>query len=191
MLILGVDQAQRSGYAWYDTERSISAIQAGVLKADGDAIEQKASNLGRQFLILLRTRRPDLIVFEAPIRTAPAARRKTKFMGEEEEASGGVSGLNAVISSNGIICALATAAEIKGIAWTVIASVTWRKAFLGFGRQPGWERKDWKKAVRDQCARERITVTNDDMADAVGIAIAAKATPEFKQIQYEQSRRAA
>lgn len=189
-LILGVDQAQNSGFAWYETDRSVSAIEAGVLKADGESIVRKATNLGRQFFILLRQRRPDLIAFEAPILTAPAARRTVKFMGEEQQVQG-VQGLNAVISSNDILSAMATAADIKAIPWVIIPSPTWRKAFLGFARQPGWQRKDWKKAVREACARERITVTNDDMADAVGIAIAARNTPEFKQIQYEQSRRAA
>lgn len=188
MIVLGVDPAQRSGFAFYDTDRSLSAIQAGVMKAEGETLEQKGANLGRKLALLMRERRPDLLAVEAPIRTAPAARRKVKFMGEEQEVEGGVTGLNAVISSNNIVTALTTAAEIKNVPWIVIAPATWRVAFLGFGNRPGWQRPDWKKAVREACAREKIPVTNDDQADAVGIAIAAKNTDAFKMLAYERSK---
>lgn len=64
-----------------------------------------------------------------------------------------------------------------------IAPVSWRKQFLGFGTRPGRQRKDWKKAVRDRCAQMRISITNDDVADAVGIAFAGAGCHSFKMLE--------
>lgn len=187
MLILGLDGSQSTGWALYDTAANISAIKPGVIKAVGDDYEHKAASLGLGLVRLLRTERPDFIVIEMPIRTMPAARqvRRVKFMGEEqiEEATG--SGLNAVISSNQMVGALSGIVGAFQIPFEMIAPVTWRKQFLGFGTRPGWTRKDWKKAVRERCAQLRINVTNDDMADAVGIAFAGAATQTFKMLEHK------
>lgn len=191
MNLIGLDVAKQCGWAFHNTDRSISSIQAGVLKAQGESFEDRAATLGRQFgLLLKQTGRPALVAIETPLRMLPQGKRTAKMMGEEEIVTGG-GGANAMISSNQLVGAIIGLCGWKDIPFVMIPAATWRKAFLGFARQPGWERKDWKRAVREQCARERITVTNDDMADAVGIAIAAKNTPTFKQIQYEMSRRAA
>jgi Holliday junction resolvasome RuvABC endonuclease subunit len=69
-----------------------------------------------------------------------------------------------------------------GLPWEVLAPTTWRAAFLGYGRKPGFDRKAWKAAVRHQCDLEGIRVTNDDMADAVGIAIAGRNTQSARMI---------
>lgn len=190
MIILGLDVAQKTGSALYDDSRPLSAIEAGVLKAVGQDYEDKSAALARALFILVREAKPDLIAIEMPIRTQPTGRRTVKMMGEEQVVEGG-SGLNAVISSNQLVGAVAAVCGIKAIPFVTIAPATWRRAFLGFSRKPGWGRKDWKKAVREQCARERIVVTNDDMADAVGVAVAAKNTDTYRMLQYERSRRAA
>ncbi len=191
-LIIGLDVAQATGYAIFETSRSPSAIRAGVLKAVGGTYEEKAATLARAFGMILKAGRPDLVAIEMPIRTQPAARRKVKMMGEEEVVEGG-GGLNAVISSNQLVGSIAGICGWKDIPFVMIAPVTWRTSFLGFGRRAGWARKDWKRAVREQCAREHITVTSDDQADAVGVAIAAQNTDAFKMIRHraEQERTAA
>jgi Holliday junction resolvasome RuvABC endonuclease subunit len=190
MLILGLDGAQNTGWALYDTAANLAAIRAGVIKTAGDDYEHKAASLGLGLVRLIEADRPDFIVIEMPIRSQPAARQKrtVKFMGEdrvEEVASGG---LNAVISSNQMVGALSAIIGAFQIPFETIAPVTWRKQFLGFGTRPGWQRKDWKKAVRDRCAQLKITVTNDDMADAAGIAFAGASLQTFKMMQ---ARRAA
>lgn len=202
MIIIGLDVAQNTGWAFFDTARTYSAIQAGTLKAEGDAYEDKAASLGRAFGLLLKeTGKPDLVAIERPIRTQPGGGKRTvPMMGEDEEVEGG-SGLNAVISSNQLVGALSAICGWKSIQFITIAPATWRSRFLGKGFKPQMKvvkkkgkeilKPDWKGAVRDQCARERIVVTNNDMADAVGIAVAAKASDEFKMLQYERSRRAA
>jgi Holliday junction resolvasome RuvABC endonuclease subunit len=193
MVILGLDPAQQCGWALYDTaSSSLSSIKAGVIKASGESYEEKAATLGRGLVKLLTADRdkatgkpilPAFVAIEMPIRTQPGRQvRKVKFMGEEqvEEASG--SGLNAVISSNQMVGAVCAIIGAYGIPFETVATVTWRSQFLGFGRRAGWQRKDWKKAVRDRCNQFRITVTNDDMADAVGIAFAGKACQSFRMI---------
>ena len=188
-LILSFDPSQSTGWALYDTTANISAIRPGVLKAVGGDYEHKAASIGLQAMRLIKENRPDFVVLEMPIRSMPARQtRKMKFMGEEhvEEASG--SGLNAVISSNQMVGALSAIIGAYRIPFECIAPVTWRKQFLGFGTRPGWQRKDWKKAVRDRCAQLKITVTNDDMADAVGLAFAGKACDGFRWIEAEAAK---
>lgn len=188
MLILGLDGAQNTGWALYDTAAgSLSSIKAGVIKAAGDDYEHKAASLGQGLVKLIREYRPDFIVIEMPIRSLPAARqvRRVKFMGEEQLEEAGGMGLNAVISSNQMVGALSAIVGAFQIPFEMIAPVTWRKQFLGFGTRPGWTRKDWKKAVRERCGQLRITVTNDDMADAVGIAFAGAATQTFKMLEHK------
>ena len=109
-------------------------------------------------------------------------------MGEQVEEQAVGSGLNAVISSNQMVGACSAIIGAYGIPFECIAPVSWRAQFLGFGRRPGWQRKDWKKAVRERCQQLKITVTNDDMADAVGVAFAAKACQTLKLLE---ARRAA
>lgn len=189
MIILGLDCAQSTGYAFFDTEASLSAIRVGVLKATGETYEQKAASLGYALMKLIKADRPDFIAIEMPIRTQPGrVTRKVKFMGEakQEETSG--SGLNAVISSNQMVGACAAVIGAFQIPFECIAPVTWRTQFLGFGRRPGWQRKDWKKAVRERCQQLKITVTNDDQADAVGVSFAARACQTLKLME---ARRAA
>lgn len=188
MLILGLDGAQNTGWALYDTAAgSLSSIKAGVIKAAGDDYEHKAASLGQGLVRLIRDDRPDFIVIEMPIRSLPAARqvRRVKFMGEEQLEEAGGMGLNAVISSNQMVGALSAIVGAFQIPFEMIAPVTWRKQFLGFGTRRGWTRKDWKKAVRERCGQLRITVTNDDMADAVGIAFAGASLQTFKMLQHK------
>lgn len=172
MIILAFDPAQTTGYAYYDDQAPLAAIEAGTIKCIGENYEDKAASLGRALVKIIKTKRPDFIAIEMPIRTQPAQRRTVKFMGEDEQVEAGGSGLNAVISSNQLVGAISAIVGAYNIPFVTIPSVTWRKAFLGFGTHKGWGRKDWKKAVRDRCASLRIVVTNDDQADAVGIAFA-------------------
>lgn len=201
-LILGLDPSQSTGWALYDDAASVSAIRAGVIKAIGDSYEEKAATLGRGLVKLLTANRdkvtgkpilPDFCAIEMPIRSQPGqVRRKVKFMGEtagEEDVSG--SGLNAVISSNQMVGACAAIIGAYGIPFETIAPVTWRKVFLGFGTRPGWARKDWKRAVRERCKQMKIAVTNDDQADAVGVAFAAPNCQRFKMLKAQAERVAA
>ncbi|RFC66471.1 hypothetical protein DYI37_03245 [Fulvimarina endophytica] len=194
-LILGIDPAQKTGWAYYDTSRSLAAIRAGVIKAEGDGYEEMAANLSRQLVVMMRRERPDFVSIESPLRAPLQARsaaknRKGLDLDDQPDAAAGFGGLNAVISSNIMVGAIISAVAIKDVSWGMVSSATWRKTFLGFGRQPGWDRKAWKKATREKCAALRIPVTNDDMADAVGVAFAAPNHPIFKMMQHQRSKEA-
>lgn len=191
MIILGLDQAQNCGFALYDTEAPLSAIRAGVIRAkDDDSIkkgeyEKMSARLGHELMKLIKVERPDFIALEQPIRTMPGGggkvKAKLKFMGEEqtvEKTVGG--GMNAVISSNQMTGAAASIVGAFRIPFMTIAPVTWRKTFLGFGTKPGWDRDDWKRAARERCSSLKIKVTNNDQADAVGIAIGASCSQRVK-----------
>lgn len=172
MLILGLDVATQTGFSYYDDKAALSAIRVGTIKCIGESYEEKSAFLGQSLVKLIKQDRPDFIAIEQPIRTQPGGKRTVKFMGEEEQVEGG-SGINAVISSNQLVGAASAIIGAYNIPFTTIASVTWRKAFLGFGTHKGWQRKDWKKAVRERCGQLKIRITNDDQSDAVGIAFAA------------------
>lgn len=182
MRILGLDPSQTTGWALYDTEAHLSSIRAGVMRvsrAEG-GYEVKAAELGRQLTRLIRDERPDFVAMEEPLRTMPAGRKPVKFMGEELEQTESVGGVLAVISSNQMAGACSAIIGAFGIPFATISSATWRKQFLGFGKRPGWARADWKKACRERCKTLRIVVTNDDMADAVGVAFAGAGMQQAK-----------
>lgn len=188
MIILGLDQAQNCGFAIYDTNAPLSAIRVGVIKAKqakDEEYEIMARRLGNELMLLIKREKPDVIAMERPLRRAPGSNAKTKtvkFMGEEQtvEGEGGYGGLNAVISSNQLAGAVAGVVGAFNKPLLTLPDSTWRKSFLGMGRQKGWAREDWKRASRQRCRDLKITVTNDDQADAVGVAFAASCAQEVK-----------
>lgn len=181
MLILGLDIATTTGFAWYDTEASLSAIKAGSFRIGGEGFEQRAGEMGAIMIRMMREQRPDFVAMEQPTRNVMQHRRQGHDLaGEHDELT-----INAGTSLLLNQLTGAAAAIIRGyrIPFDVIAPTSWRKQFLGFGKRPGWQRKDWKRAARDRCAQLKITVTNDDQADAVGIAFAGAGLQTFKMMQ--------
>lgn len=183
LLILGIDPAQHCGFALYESSEPLPLIIPGVLRTTGEDYEQRAADLGLKLTKLIRRRRPHFVAIEAPLRVQPGKKTPMKFMGEElpEEKVG--SGLNAVISSNQMVGACCAVIGAFGIPFEMISSFTWRKSFLGFGRRPEWGRNDWKRAARQRCEQLRIPVTNDDMAEAVGVAFAGAGCVSFKMLR--------
>jgi hypothetical protein len=201
-IILGLDGAQCTGFAYYDTQRSLASIRAGLIRATGESYEEKAIDLHRKLLVMMREQRPDFVAIEMPLRAQPGGKRVQTFMGEAQEVEGG-SGVNAVISSNQMVSALACAAGAKGIPRIVIAVNSWRPLFYGKGFKPPMnavkergkivQKPDWKGAAVAMCAQLKIPVPNHDAAEAVGIAFAASGTPAFKKFCHDaqQERTAA
>lgn len=182
MKICGLDPSQSTGWSLYDTERHHSSITAGTLNATGNSIEEKASVLGDKFQVFFRKNLPDLIAIEMPPRRQFGGGKKMKFMGEETIEEGGT-GIGSIISTNMMVGALMGVIGAYRRPFVILPELTWRKAAYGFARKPGWERKDWKKHAREQCELEGIEVTNDDAAEAVWIAMAAKTTDVFRYLQ--------
>lgn len=192
-LILGLDPSRKTGWAYYDTNSQISAMKAGVLKAEGKGgeFEDHAGSLARALVKLFKEHgKPDFAILErAPRQVFGAPRKKetVRFMGEEmpsqhgdEEGAGG--GLQSTLSTNQMAAALAAILGAYGIPFETMETSSWRKAAYGFGRRKGWSRPEWKKHSRQMCSQMRIAATNDDMAEACWIAFAGASCQTFKDM---------
>lgn len=180
MLILGLDIATVTGFAWYDTSASMSAIRTGLLKAQGDNAEEKAADLATQLVALLKPGRPDFVAIEQPMRNVVSFKKtKQTLAGPVDEQTINPNALQ-LSSLSGAAVAIVAAYRVP---WETISSSTWRKAFLGMGRQPGFDRAAWKRAAVDRCRALKIDVKNADAAEAVGIAFAGAGCQAFKMMQ--------
>lgn len=192
MIIMGMDVATRTGWSFYDTKAPLSSIRVGHIDCEGVDYENKAAFLGKAVMKLIKAERPDFIVMERPIRTQPGKQvRKVKMIGDIQQVEVSGSGLNAVISSNQLVGSVSGIIGAYALPFETIASVSWRKSFLGFGTRSGWQRKDWKKAARDRCEQFKIKVKNDDQAEAVGIAFHGAGLQQAKLIEQRAAQRQA
>ncbi|HEV7253856.1 MAG TPA: hypothetical protein VGN97_12290 [Mesorhizobium sp.] len=170
-----------TGFAWYDTRAELSAIEAGSFRIGPGDYEQRAGEMGSILIRTIKPRRPDFVAIEQPVRNVmPQRKHVSDFAGERDDVT-----INAgtALLLNQLTGAAAAIIRAYSIPFEVIPPATWRKQFLGFGRRPGWVRKDWKRATRERCQQLRIHVTNDDQADAVGVAFAGSASQAFKMTE--------
>ena len=196
MIILGLDIATTTGFAWYDTSTaSLSSINTGLLEivgSKGMKAEEKAAAFSRLLISELhdykfvdgqkvRYRKPlDFVAIEAPMRNIQSYTKGGKDMvGETAETTVNPNQMQLI----GLICAATAIIDAYGLPWATIPSSTWRKQFLGYGRKPGFESKDWKKAAMERCQMLKIPVKKHDAAEAVGIAFAASGSQQFKMLQ--------
>src|SRR5690606_26650897 len=68
MLILGLDIATTTGFAWYEPGSSLSSIKTSIINAVGENAEEKAASLAQQMVKMLRETRPDFVAIEQPMR---------------------------------------------------------------------------------------------------------------------------
>ena len=180
MLILGLDIATTTGFAWYDDKASLSAIKTGLIKAQGDNAEEKAASLAQQLVPMFRETKPDFVAIEQPMRNVKTFTKKRQdFGGEVQEQTINPNALQL----EGLVCAAVAIIAAYRIPWETIPSATWRKVFLGMGRSPGFDRPMWKRVAVERCRALKIEVRNADAAEAVGIAFAGASTQTFKMMQ--------
>lgn len=177
MLILGLDIATVTGFAWYEPGSSLSSIKTGLIKSVGDNAEEKAASLATQLVAMFKTGRPDFVAIEQPMRNIKSFRKtKTDLAGVMGEQTINPNALQL----EGLVCAAVAIIAAYRIPWETISSQTWRKTFLGMGRSPGFDRAMWKRAAIERCRVLKIDVKNADAAEAVGIAMAGEACQRFK-----------
>lgn len=202
-IVIGCDPGQKAGYCFYDTDRGLSAMEFGVLKPDpnDESYEEMASTIAFKMHEMLkerwpdRSKRPAMAAIEMPprqkfiIKSDDTAARYAKVMGVEAEVTdddhkseGREQGLGSIISTSEIAAALCTVFRLYKIPFVIMKDSRWRKLAYGFGTQKGWRREDWKKHARTTCAHMRVTVTNDDQAEACMLAIAGAADMKFKKL---------
>ncbi|MFC3208117.1 hypothetical protein [Aquamicrobium soli] len=180
MLILGLDIATTTGFAWYEPGSSLSSIKTGLMKAEGENAEEKAASLAQQIVAMFKAGRPDFVAIEQPMRNVVSFKKKRQdFGGEVEEQTINPNALQ-LSSLAGAAVAIIAAYRIP---WETIPSATWRKHFLGMGRSPAFDRAAWKRAAVDRCRAFKIAVKNSDAAEAVGIAMAGETCQRFKAMQ--------
>lgn len=186
MMILGLDIATVTGFAWYEPQAPLSTIKTGVIKAAGENAEEKAASIAIQMVELFRDpitkqpRKPDFVAIEQPMRNVKMfAKKRQDMAGEVEETTVNPNALQ-LSSLSGAAVGIIAAYRIP---WVTIPSASWRKHFLGMGRSPGFDRAAWKRAAIERCRMFKIEVKNADAAEAVGIAMAAEATQQFKMMK--------
>ncbi|HEU4986884.1 MAG TPA: hypothetical protein VFT89_07445 [Rhizobiaceae bacterium] len=179
MIILGLDVATTTGFAWYEPGSSLSSIKTGLIKAQGENAEEKAASLAQQLVAMFKAGKPDFVAIEQPMRNVVSFKKKRQdFAGEVEEQTLNPNALQ-LSSLAGAAVGIIAAYRIP---WETIPSATWRKHFLGMGRSPGFDRAAWKRAAVERCRMFRIEVKNADAAEAVGIAMAGEACQRFKAL---------
>lgn len=179
-MILGLDIATVTGFAWYEPGSSLSSIKTGLLKAQGDNAEEKAASLATQLVALLKPGRPDFVAIEQPMRNVVSFKKTRNTLAgpvDEQTINPNALQLSALVGAAvGIIAAYR-------IPWETISSSTWRKHFLGMGRSPGLDRAAWKRTAVERCRALRIDVKNADAAEAVGIAMAGEACQTYRMMR--------
>jgi hypothetical protein len=188
MLILGLDIATTTGFAWYEPGSSLASIKTGLIMAAGDSHEAKAASLGDQLREMFKECRPDFVAIEEPLRNIKTFKKTIQTMY-------GPKVIQTVNPNQMLLYALVGAAMVVVSAykkpWETIPSATWRKSFFGAGFKPpvkiveregedAVSEKLWKKAAVDRCRLLRIDVKNADAAEAVGVAMAGEHTQNFK-----------
>lgn len=177
MLILGLDIATTTGFAWYEPGSRLSSIKTGLIKATGDNAEEKAASLAQQLVTMFKADRPDFVAIEQPMRNVVSFKKtKQTLTGPVDEQTINPNALQL----EGLVCAAVAIIAAYRIPWETIPSATWRKHFLGMGRSPGFDRAAWKRAAVDRCRAFKIDVKNADAAEAVGIAMAGEACQRFR-----------
>lgn len=191
MIILGLDIATTTGFAWYEPGSSLASIKTGIIKVEGENAEQKAASLAVQLRELFyetktvngRLERmlikPDFVAIEQPMRNVKSFRKvRNDLAGAVEESTINPNALQL----EGLVCAAVAIIAAYRIPWETIPAATWRKHFLGMGRNPGFDRAAWKRAAVDRCRAFKIAVRNSDAAEAVGISIAGEATQTYRMM---------
>ncbi len=186
--IMALDIATTTGYVIWELHRNHASIRAYSIKAKGDTYEDKAYFIGPAIREVLREHRPHFVSFETPRRDVQQHKKVDKqlHLGVGEPPAGEMT-INpaSVILPSELTGAILGQLGICGLPWCAIPEGTWRKSFLGFGRQKGWARADYKKAARERCEMLSIDVSNNDMADAVGVAWATPSNEYFRKFEDE------
>lgn len=181
--IMSLDIATVTGVALWRIRDHESAIRTFSVKVTGGSHEEKAVNAGPIFRELFREHRPHFISLEAPRKDVQQHEKVEKQFslptGEQRQPEMTINPAS-VILPNQLTGAILGQIGICKLPWCTIPELTWRKSFLGFARKKGWSRPDYKKAARQRCELLGVNVTNDDMADAVGVLWATQADGIFQ-----------
>lgn len=194
MQVLGIDPSSDAGFAVWDwaPDAPVSRIKCWRHKVDTEdakrnkrPIEEIAAEMAGhlQGLIAHFTVQQDplrwVAMEEMPRTIMEYKRTKRDLAGD---VGGRALNVRATLMQAQIAGALVATASNAGIPWEMIPITTWRKSFLGKGREKGVDRKEWKNRAVRQCDMLNISVRNHNAAEAVGIVFAATGTQRFRSL---------
>ena len=168
MKILSLDPSKsNTGWAVWDIARHHSSMEVGSFKVVGDSLFEATDDFVAKLVPILKQFRPDHVVWEAGRADIQGySRERNGLAGSHVERGGNA----AILILQRLIGAAQTACNALHITHEEVDMKTWRKAFLGYGWKAGMTRDAYKKAARQQCEDEKISVSNNDQAEAAGIA---------------------
>lgn len=187
---MGLDPAAGFGWAIYDTDKPLAAIESDSLKLQGETVFDKIFQLRAELVPLLRQYKPVFAGIESPFKFAPQFKRPPKrnmLTGVIEEQGESTSINPATISDCGQIAGAATAlclawnihcAQFQPRTWQAVIPKTIHSQFSGDGAP--------KKRAKAFCDAMRIASPNIDSRDAALIAIYTAGCQEFKLLQQRQ-----
>lgn len=169
MKIMAFDVSKaKTGWALWDDSQHYSAMRVGSFKSTGDSLFETVQSFHPQFVKAIRDNEPDYVGFEEALPNIPSFRTNSSDLGGEFQK------LTVNAKSSLVLQRLIGDVQAVLIGLRVphesVPVETWRHAFLGYGRKKGFQRADYKKAARAMCETMGIHVTNDDQAEACGLA---------------------
>jgi len=187
MILLGLDISTNVGWALYDLDRPMSAIETGHFKCVGDSEFEKVSSLhGLLASLLVRLKKdgkaPDLAVFEAPLDFIP------QFEKKREDLAGVVHETTTINPKTiGLLHGLARAAQavLRGykIRHMEVRPQTWQTIIP---RQ--FKAHPTKQRAEMTCDMLRIVATNEHKRDAALIAVWASGCQEVKMMRHQAAK---
>lgn len=181
--IMFFDVATATGWAFYDTTKSISSIENGVLNFTGKTAFEKVKSIRGQIPALLRQYQPDFVVLEAPLTFIPSFEKKgaNSLLGEEE--SSRTMNPGTIMQLNRISGAVQAIVEGFNIPCEEVGPRTWQsiipKQFKGTAKQ----------RIRQYADSLRIIAKKQDSFDAsIGCIWAAGHSQVLKLVTRAQEQ---
>lgn len=191
MIILGLDIATKTGFAWYDPNAPMNTIRTGVIECAGEDAEEKSASLSQQLVAMLKHEKPDFVAIEQPLRNVKTFKKEVQTLYGKKFID--TINPNALQLPSLVGAAVAIVSAYR-IPWITIPAATWRSRYFGKGFKPPIkitqkegqdpeQEKQWKKAAVERCQLLKIPVKRHDAAEAVGVAFAAASVDKFKMLQ--------
>lgn len=182
--ILALDPASTTGWALYDTDNPISAIQCGSIQLDGKGPFEKVRCVRALLPRMVREHHPDFAVFESPLSHIPQFKKsKTNMLGEEETST--TINAGTILMLNRISGAVQTVLDGMNIPCEEVRPMTWQTVI------PKKIKGGTKDRVRQFCDMLQIIGKNADARDAAVIAIWAAGHSQVLKLQKTIDGRAA
>jgi len=192
MILLGLDISTNVGWALYDLDKPLSAIETGFFKCAGDSDFEKAGSLHTLLAGLIRRlqrdgKTPDLAVFEAPLDFIPRFEKKRKDLGGTVEETTTINP-----KTIGLLHGLARTAQavLRGykIRHMEVRPQTWQTIIPRSLKQSIQGDKATKRRAERTCDMLRIVATNEHKRDAALIAVWASGSQQVKMMQHDAAR---